>query len=94
MLNCKTAHARYTVDIAKNKENQAPSIPKPACEKRKLINERILDAKRQKMSLENCIKKMEEDADKYLVDPEKYFNPELFKTGNKLQKTIKENSER
>ena len=57
MLNCKTAHARYTVDIAKNKENQAPSIPKPACEKRKLTNERILDAKRQKISLESFIKK-------------------------------------
>ena len=46
------------------------------------------------MSLESCIEKMEEDADKYLVDPEKDFNPELFKTGNKLQKMIKENSER
>ena len=38
VLNCKTVHARYTVDLAKNKENQTPSIPKPACEKRKLIN--------------------------------------------------------
>ena len=94
VLNCKTAHARYTVDLAKNKENQAPSIPKPACEKRKLINERILDAKRQKMSLESCIEKMEEDADKYFVDAEKDFNPELLKTGNKLRKTIKENSEK
>ena len=79
---------------AKNKENQAPSIPKPACEKRKLINERILDAKRQKMSLESCIEKMEEDADKYFVDAEKDFNPERLKTGNKLRKTIKENSEK
>ena len=59
VLNCKTAHARYTVDLAKNKENQAPSIPKPACEKRKLINERILDAKRQKMSLKAVSKKWE-----------------------------------
>ena len=73
--NCKTAHARYSIDLAKNKENQAPSIPKPPCEKRKLIHERILDAKRQKMSLESCIEKMEEDADKYFVDTEKYFNP-------------------
>ena len=89
VLNCKTAHARYTVDLAKNKENQAPSIPKPACEKRKLINERILDAKRQKMSLESCIEKMEDDVDKYFVDAEKDFNPELLKTGNKLRKTIK-----
>ena len=48
VLNCKTAHVRYIVDLAKNKENQAPSIPKAACERRKLINERILDAKRQK----------------------------------------------
>ena len=26
-LNCKTAHARYTVDLVKNKQNQAPSRP-------------------------------------------------------------------
>ena len=37
---------------------------------------------------------MEEDADKYFVDAEKDFNPELLKTGNKLRKTIKENSEK
>ena len=82
MLNCKTVHARYTVDLAKNKENQAPIIPKSACEKRKLIN------------VECCIKKTEEDVSKYFVDAEKYFNPELLKTGNKLSKTIKENSEK
>ena len=29
-----------------------------------------------------------------LVDAEKYFNPELLKIGNKLRKTIKENSEK
>ena len=37
---------------------------------------------------------MEEDANKYFVDAEKDFKPELLKTGNKLQKTIKENSEK
>ena len=37
---------------------------------------------------------MEEDADKYFVDAEEEFNPELLKTGSKLQKTIKENSEK
>ena len=94
VLNYKTAHARYTVDLTKNKESQAPSIPKPVCEKRKLTNERILDAKRQKMSLGSCIEKMEEDADNYFVDAEKDFNSELLKTGNKLRKTIKENSEK
>ena len=73
MLNWKAAHGRYTIDLAKNKENQAPNIPKPACEKRKLSNERILDAKRQKITLESCNEKMEEDADKYFVDAEKDF---------------------
>ena len=94
VLNCKAAHARCTVDLAKNKDNQAQSIPKPACETRKFINERILYAKRQKMSLESCIEKMEEDADKFFVDAEKDVNPELLKTGNKLRKMIKENSEK
>ena len=93
MLNCKIAHARYIVDLAKNKENQAPSIPKPACAKRNLINMRILDAKRKKMSLERFIEKMEGDVDKYFVEAEKDFNPELLKIGNKLRKTITENSE-
>ena len=37
---------------------------------------------------------MGEDVDKYVVDVEKDFNPELLKTGNKLRKTIKENSEK
>ena len=37
---------------------------------------------------------MGEDVDKYFVDVEKDFNPELLKTGNKLRKTIKENSEK
>ena len=46
------------------------------------------------MSLESCIEKMEDDVDKYFVDAEKDFNPELLKTGNKLRKTIKENSEK
>ena len=46
------------------------------------------------MSLESWIEKMEEDTDKYFVDAEKDFNPELLKTGNKLRKTIKENSEK
>ena len=46
------------------------------------------------MSLERCIKKMEEDADKYFVEAEKDFKPELLKTGNKLQKRIKENTEK
>ena len=45
------------------------------------------------MFLEGCIEKME-DADKYFVDAKKDFNPELLKTGNKLQNTIKENSEK
>ena len=46
------------------------------------------------MSLESCIEKMEDDVDKYFVDAEKDFNPELLKTGNKLRKTIKENIEK
>ena len=37
---------------------------------------------------------MEEDASKYFVDAAKAFNPELLKTGNKLRKTVKENSEK
>ena len=37
---------------------------------------------------------MEEDADKFFVDAEKDVNPELLKTGNKLRKMIKENSEK
>ena len=54
---------------------------------------RILDAKRKKMSLERFIEKMEGDVDKYFVEAEKDFNPELLKIGNKLRKTITENSE-
>ena len=46
------------------------------------------------MSLESCIEKMEEDADKYFGDTEKDANPELLKTENKLQKTIKDNPEK
>ena len=78
-----------TLLIIKKTKHQV--YQKPACEKRKLINERIFDAKRQKMSLESCIEEMEEDMDKYFVDAEKNFNPELLKTGNKLRKAIKEN---
>ena len=37
---------------------------------------------------------MEEDVDKYFVEAEKDFKPELLETGNKLQKTIQENSEK
>ena len=37
---------------------------------------------------------MEEDVDKYFVEAEKDFKPELLQTGNKLQKTIQENSEK
>ena len=80
-----------TLLIIKKTKHQV--YQKPACEKRKLINERIFDAKRQIMSLESCIEKMEEDMDKYFVDAERNFNPELLKTGNKLRKVIKENSE-
>ena len=36
---------------------------------------------------------MEGDVDKYFVEAEKDFNPELLKIGNKLRKTITENSE-
>ena len=45
------------------------------------------------MSLERFIEKMEGDVDKYFVEAEKDFNPELLKIGNKLRKTITENSE-
>ena len=60
VLNYKTGHARHTVDLSKNKENQAPSIPKSACEKIKLINVRILYAKRKKCHWKDLLKKWKE----------------------------------